>query len=184
MGVGYYLKPVPATRTSIGPYVSLLHRISSLGSRGREKERGGDDRRGGKKSASKGIFIEWILKLMVATSDMLIRRASGFLITPDDGPRNNRRVIQIEDAPPARLLMRFTYVHPRFVSPPPSVCLSFFPREWRRGRRSHFVKTARANRPPRGNRYSCLCFLLYNPRLSSRGNSKTEGVIGGGERRM
>lgn len=33
---------------------------------------------------SKGIFIEWILKLMVATSDMLIRRASGFLITPDD----------------------------------------------------------------------------------------------------
>lgn len=126
MGVGYYLKPVPATRTSIGPYVSLLHRISSLGSRGREKERGGDDRRGGKKSASKGIFIEWILKLMVATSDMLIRRASGFLITPDDGPRNNRRVIQIEDAPPARLLMRFIYVHPRFVSPlPPSVSLSF-----------------------------------------------------------
>ena len=69
-----------------------------------------------KKSASKGIFIEWILKLMVATSDMLIRRASGFLITPDDGRRNNRRVIQIEDAPPARLLMRFTYVPPRFVS--------------------------------------------------------------------
>lgn len=26
--------------------------------------------------------------------------------------RNNRRVIQIEDAPPARLLMRFTYVAP------------------------------------------------------------------------
>lgn len=128
MGVGYYLKPVPATRTSIGPYVSLLHRISSLGSRGREKERGGDDRRGGKKSASKGIFIEWILKLMVATSDMLIRRASGFLITPDDGPRNNRRVIQIEDAPPARLLMRFTYVHPRFVSPPFSICLFLSPR--------------------------------------------------------
>ena len=55
--------------------------------------------------------------MMVATSDMLIRRASGFLITPDDGRRNNRRVIQIEDAPPARLLMRFTYVPPRFVSP-------------------------------------------------------------------
>lgn len=95
--------------------------------RQRERERGRmgrDDRRGGKKSASKGIFIEWILKLMVATSDMLIRRASGFLITPDDGPRNNRRVIQIEDAPPARLLMRFTYVHPRFLSPP-SASLSF-----------------------------------------------------------
>ena len=90
---------------------------------------------------------------MVATSDMLIRRASGFLITPDDGRRNNRRVIQIEDAPPARLLMRFTYVPPRFVSPlflslslflPAvvclSVCLSTDGRGW-----SHFVKTARAN---------------------------------------
>ena len=42
--VGYYLKPVPATRTSIGPYVSLLHRIflllvGSRGGGGRERER-------------------------------------------------------------------------------------------------------------------------------------------------
>lgn len=69
---------------------------------------------------------------MVATSDMLIRRASGFLITPDDGPRNNRRVIQIEDAPPARLLMRFTYVHPRSISSLP-LRLSLFLSSRRRG---------------------------------------------------
>jgi hypothetical protein len=50
---------------------------------GRKGDRCGVSR--GKKSGSKGIFIEWILKLMVATSDMLIRRASGFLITPGDG---------------------------------------------------------------------------------------------------
>lgn len=97
---------------SIEPYVSrsVFHRILRIsrqsrgrqgeGGRGRRKGRGkvdrmvegrwerGGDRCGvsrGKKSGSKGIFIEWILKLMVATSDMLIRRTSGFLITPGDG---------------------------------------------------------------------------------------------------
>lgn len=50
-----------------------------------EGDRRGVVSEGEKKSGSKGIFIEWILKLMVATSDMLIRRASGFLITPGDG---------------------------------------------------------------------------------------------------
>lgn len=121
----YVYRPVRLVAPSNLPSPRRISRRRRQRERERERGRmGRDDRRGGKKSASKGIFIEWILKLMVATSDMLIRRASGFLITPDDGPRNNRRVIQIEDAPPARLLMRFTYVHPRFLSPP-SASLSF-----------------------------------------------------------
>lgn len=79
---------------SIEPYV-LLGAPSNLtdlqtarGRTGGKVGSDGVDRCGvsrGKKSGSKGIFIEWILKLMVATSDMLIRRANGFLITPGDG---------------------------------------------------------------------------------------------------
>lgn len=128
---------------------------------------------------------------MVATSDMLIRRASGFLITPDDGPRNNRRVIQIEDAPPARLLMRFTYVHPRFVSP--SVCLSFFLREEEEEGRGRGTKSFCQNReskpttvrqPPRGNRYGC-CFLLCNsPTVIAGKLENWKEIIGGEEGRM
>lgn len=127
------------------------------------------DRCRGKKSASKGIFIEWILKLMVATSDMLIRRASGFLITPDDGRRNNRRVIQIEEALPARLLMRFTYVPPRFVFRLflPAVCAF----RWMGPRLSVVLcqgevilskSRGQTYHPPaRGNRYT-LYFLFFD----------------------
>jgi hypothetical protein len=82
------LQPSIELYVSLGAPSNLADLQTARGRTGGKVGSDGGDRCGvsrGKKSGSKGIFIEWILKLMVATSDMLIRRANGFLITPGDG---------------------------------------------------------------------------------------------------
>lgn len=138
IGGGYYLKPV--CDPSIGPYVSLLHRILRISRRGCAGPADGDGLIGAEER-SRG-FQRNIYRVDIEIDGRYLRHANPTSERISDNARrrarNNRRVIQIEDAPPARLLMRFTYVGaapgpPRFS---PSR-LSLHPR------RGHFVKTAR-----------------------------------------